>query len=198
MPTDIRVKSAKPQSTLRKRANQLGLHLSVYLSGSKLCNLHFLFAGLVLCFSMPLLAEPTVDLVRIFKSDHKLQLISSGHVLKEFKIALGGNPIGHKMQEGDGKTPEGLYVLDYKKSDSAFYKAFHISYPNPVDIASAKSRGVNPGGAIMIHGQKNGFGWLSRLSQRFDWTNGCVALHNSDMDTLWASVKEGTQVEIRP
>jgi murein L,D-transpeptidase YafK len=151
--------------------------------------MRFIFAGLLLCFSMPLLADPNVDLVRILKSDHKLQLVSAGHVLKEFKIALGGNPIGHKMQEGDGKTPEGLYILDYKKSDSAFHKAFHISYPNSVDTASAKYRGVNPGGAIMIHGQKNGFGWLSRLSQRFDWTNGCVALHDSDMDILWASVK---------
>lgn len=172
--------------------------MSLYSSGSKLWQMRFLFAGLLLCFSMPVLAQPTVDQVRILKSDRKLQLVSAGHVLKEFKIALGGNPIGHKMQEGDGKTPEGLYILDYKKSDSAFYKAFHISYPNSVDTASAKSRGVNSGGAIMIHGQKNGLGWLSRLSQRFDWTNGCVALHDSDMDILWGSVQEGTQVEIRP
>ncbi len=198
MPTDIRVKSTKPQSTQHKRVDERGLHFSLYPSGSKLCHMRFIFAGLLYFFSMPLLADPNIELVRILKSDHKLQLVSAGHVWKEFKIALGGNPIGHKMQEGDGKTPEGLYILDYKKSNSAFYKAFHISYPNSVDTASAKSRGVNPGGAIMIHGQKNGFGWLSQLSQRFDWTNGCVALHDSDIDILWASVKEGTQVEIRP
>lgn len=143
-------------------------------------------------------AEPAIDLVRVIKSEHKLQLISSGVVRQEFHVVLGSNPKGHKTQEGDGKTPEGIYTLDYKKSDSAFYKAFHVSYPNANDVASAKSRGVNPGGQIMIHGQKNGFGWLASLSQYFDWTNGCIALKNEDMDTLWSSVKEGTKIEIKP
>jgi murein L,D-transpeptidase YafK len=100
------------------------------------------------------------------------------------------------MQEGDGRTPEGTYILDFKKPDSAFYKAIHISYPDFNDIASAKARGVNPGGQIMIHGQKNGLGWLSFISQRFDWTNGCVALSNADMEVLWSIVKQGTKVEI--
>ena len=143
-------------------------------------------------------AEPLADLVRVFKSERKLQTLSEGKVLHEFHIALGSNPKGHKMQEGDERTPEGTYILDYKKSDSAFYKAIHISYPNANDIASAKTRGVSPGGQIMIHGQMNGLGWLSFISQRFDWTNGCVALTNADMETLWSSVKQGTKVEIRP
>ncbi len=102
------------------------------------------------------------------------------------------------MQEGDGKTPEGIYKLDLKKSDSAFHKAFHISYPDTNDMVTAKARGVKPGGNIMIHGQKNGLGWLSFASQHFDWTNGCIALTNSEIDVMWEIVKEGTRVEIYP
>lgn len=98
------------------------------------------------------LAQSTVDLVRVVKSDRKLMLFSEGKIIREFKVALGSNPNGHKQQEGDGRTPEGNYTLDYKKSDSAFYKAIHISYPNAHDVASAKQRAVNPGGKIMIHG----------------------------------------------
>lgn len=143
-------------------------------------------------------AEPTADLVRVLKSEHKLQLVTAGKVVREFKVALGGNPSGHKQQEGDGRTPEGIYTLDYKKPDSAFYRAIHISYPNSADIASAKARGVSPGGAVMIHGQKNGLGWLSFISQRLDWTNGCIALDNADMDIVWAAVREGTKIEIIP
>ena len=153
---------------------------------------------LLLCISGLVSAAPLADLVRVFKSERKLQILSEGKVLHEFHIVLGGNPKGHKMQEGDERTPEGTYILDYKKSDSAFYKAIHISYPNAYDIASARARGVNPGGQIMIHGQKNNLGWLSFIGQRFDWTNGCVALSNADMETLWPTVKPGTKVEIRP
>lgn len=143
-------------------------------------------------------AQSKVDLVRVLKSERKLELVSSGKVLKEFRIALGSNPDGHKQQEGDGRTPEGIYALDYKKSDSAYYKAIHVSYPNAVDTALAKARGVSPGGQIMIHGQKNGLGWLSFISQRMDWTQGCVALSNDDMETVWKLVDVGTKIEIRP
>lgn len=143
-------------------------------------------------------AQSKIDLVRVLKSERKLELVSGGKVLKEFKIALGSNPGGHKQQEGDGRTPEGIYTLDYKKSDSAYYKAIHVSYPNEVDTSSAKARGVSPGGQIMIHGQKNGLGWLSFISQRMDWTQGCVALSNDDMDMVWKLVDVGTKIEIRP
>lgn len=161
-------------------------------------SIRLLIALVLACLSGFANSESAVDLVRVQKADHKLQLISTGAVLYEFKVALGANPRGHKSQEGDGKTPEGLYVLDYKKADSAFHKAIHISYPNTNDVVSAKARGVSPGGQVMIHGQKNGLGWLSFISQRFDWTNGCVALSNQDMDTLWGLVKEGTKIEILP
>ena len=103
-------------------------------------------------------AQTPVDLVRVIKSERKLMLIADGKVIHEFKVALGGNPKGHKQQEGDKRTPEGRYMLDYKKADRAFYRAIHVSYPNSGDVASAKKRGVSPGGLIMIHGQQNGFG----------------------------------------
>ena len=144
------------------------------------------------------LAQLSVDFVRVVKSERKLMLLSGGQVIREFKVALGGNPAGHKQQEGDQRTPEGSYTLDYKKSDSAFYKAIHISYPNPDDMAAAKERGVRPGGQIMIHGQKNDPGRFAFLSEFVNWTNGCIALKNDEMDELWGQVTEGTKIEILP
>ena len=143
-------------------------------------------------------AQAPVDWVRVIKSERKLMLFSEGKVIHEFKVALGGKPKGHKRQEGDKRTPEGRYTLDYKKADSAFYKAIHISYPNPDDVAAAKKRGVSPGGLIMIHGQQNGLGWLGFLSRRRDWTEGCIALKNYEMDIVWNLIREGTQIEILP
>ena len=118
--------------------------------------------------------------------------------MHKFHVIFGANPKGHKTQEGDERTPEGKYKLDYKKPNSAFHKAIHISYPNATDVAVAKSHGVRPGGNVMIHGQKNGLAWLSLASQRFNWTNGCVALSDDDMDIVWSLVKEGTPIEIKP
>jgi murein L,D-transpeptidase YafK len=143
-------------------------------------------------------AQSSVDFVRVVKSERKLILFSEGKVVQEFKIALGGNPVGHKQQEGDLRTPEGSYILDYKKSDSAFYKAIHISYPNEHDIAAAKQRGVRPGGRIMIHGQKKRAGRFAFLSEFVDWTKGCIALKNEEMDVLWDLIAEGTKIEILP
>jgi len=144
------------------------------------------------------LAQLPVDFVRVVKSERKLMLFSGGQVIREFKVVLGGNPRGHKQHEGDQRTPEGSYTLDYKKSDSVFYKAIHISYPNEDDMAAAKERGVNPGGQIMIHGQKNVSGRLAILSELIDWTNGCIALKNEEMDELWGQITEGTKIEILP
>ena len=138
------------------------------------------------------------DKVLVVKSESKLYLLKNEKTIGEFKAAFGANPKGHKQQEGDERTPEGEYILDYKKSDSAFYKAIHISYPNEKDKKRAKEAGVNPGGLIMIHGQKNGLGWFSWLTQNFNWTDGCVAVSNSDMDKVWESVNVGTPIEIKP
>ena len=138
-----------------------------------------------------------VDLVLVDKSEKKMYLLSGGKQIKVYHVVFGSNSKGHKLQEGDERTPEGKYVLDYKKADSSFYKAIHISYPNEEDKANAKKMGVSPGGLIMIHGQKNGYGWLSWLMQRFNWTKGCIAVTNSEMDEIWQLVKVGTPIEIR-
>lgn len=139
-----------------------------------------------------------VDSVLVNKSEKKMYLLSQGRKVREYPVIFGENPKGHKQQQGDERTPEGRYVLDYKKSDSSFYKAIHISYPNQKDRARAKKKGVDPGGLIMIHGQKNGLGWLSWLSQNFNWTNGCIAVTNREMDEIWGLVKTGTPIEIQP
>lgn len=153
---------------------------------------------LLLLMSGNALAIEKADMVLVVKSESKLYLLKNGKVLGEYRAAFGANPKGHKQQEGDERTPEGRYVLDFKKDDSAFYKAIHISYPNEADKKRARQAGVRPGGAIMIHGQKNGLGWLSWISQYFNWTNGCIAVSNSAMDEIWEAVGAGTPIEIRP
>ncbi len=148
----------------------------------------------VTCFGY----EKKIDTVVVQKSEHKLSLFAHGQLITHYHVTFGANPKGHKQQEGDEKTPEGRYILDYKKENSAFYKAIHISYPNDNDKANANKLGVNAGGLIMIHGQKNGFGWLSWFSQWFNWTDGCIAVTNADMDDIWRLVNEGTPIIIQP
>jgi len=135
--------------------------------------------------------------VIVDKSDRKLYLFYHNQLIASYHISLGRYPKGPKRVEGDKKTPEGKYVLDFKKENSSYYRAIHISYPNSSDIEYAKKLGKSPGGAIMIHGQPNGWGWLSPIMQRFDWTSGCIALSNKDMDEIWKLVKLGTPIIIR-
>ncbi|MDF3032057.1 MAG: hypothetical protein K0R03_2615 [Moraxellaceae bacterium] len=156
-----------------------------------------LLAALLL-LPLPVAARELADRVLVDKSERRLYLYRKQTLLAAFPVAFGANPRGHKQQEGDERTPEGRYVLDYRKADSAYYKSIHISYPAARDIAAAKKRGVPPGGFVMIHGQRNGFGWAAFLTQRFDWTNGCIALRNADMEVVWQSVQAGTPIEIRP
>lgn len=141
---------------------------------------------------------PKADLVLVKKSERKMYLIKNDKPFREYKVAFGAKPEGHKQQEGDERTPEGKYILDYKKSDSAFYKAIHISYPNEQDKKRAREKGINPGGLIMIHGQKNGFGWFGFITQSFNWTDGCIAVKNFEMDEIWTSVNVGTPIIIEP
>lgn len=143
-------------------------------------------------------ANQKADFVLVDKSERRLYLYRQNRPFATFPVAFGANPAGHKQQEGDERTPEGRYTLDYKKADSGYYRAIHISYPNRGDAAAARRRGVSPGGFVMIHGQKNGFGWASFLTQRFNWTNGCVALSDDHMEAVWQSVAVGTPIEIRP
>lgn len=142
--------------------------------------------------------EPKIDAVLVKKSEKKMYLLAEGKLIKEFNVVFGANPEHHKQKEGDERTPEGKYILDYKKENSSFYKAIHISYPNEDDKTHAEHLGVNPGGSIMVHGQKNGLGWLSWISQRFNWTDGCIAVTNKEIDEIWELVNEGTPIEIQP
>jgi murein L,D-transpeptidase YafK len=154
---------------------------------------------IALFFAGPSFAsDAKVDSVLVKKSEGKMYLLADGRPVKEYKVVFGANPEGHKQKKGDEKTPEGKYFLDYKKKDSSYYRAIHISYPNAEDIARAKAAGVNPGGQIMIHGQRNGLGWLSWVAQWFNWTDGCIAVTNAEMEEIWGQVKVGTPIEIKP
>ena len=143
------------------------------------------------------------DLVTVVKSERKMYLSCKGKILKKYDISLGGNPIGHKEVQGDQKTPEGNYKLDYFKPNSSYYKALHISYPNRKDTLNARKMGKSPGGAIMIHGQPNHKkiekSFLDRFFKRNnDWTAGCIALENDEMDEVLRLVKVGTPISIKP
>ncbi len=138
------------------------------------------------------------DVVLVTKSERRLDLVNQDGIFASFTVTFGAKPVGHKKMQGDERTPEGHYILDYKNSNSKFYKSIHISYPNSEDRANARRRGVDPGGDIMIHGQKNGMGWASPIAQFFLWTDGCIALSDKDMDQVWAAVDPGTPIEIKP
>ena len=140
----------------------------------------------------------SVDRILIEKSARRLMLISQGEVFKTYKIALGGNPIGPKERQGDNKTPEGTYLIDARNRDSRFYLSLHISYPNERDKNRAKKLGVSPGGDIMIHGIKNGFSWVGDVHAEVDWTKGCIAVTNEEIEEIAKLAPNVTIVEIRP
>lgn len=158
---------------------------------------HALF-GLILLFPAICLGMDKADFVVVKKSESRLYLMTEGRVIKKYPVSFGSNPKGHKYQKGDKRTPEGFYFLDYKKEDSAFYKSIHISYPNETDIKQAIKRGLDPGGMIMIHGQPNDHVQLSIASNKYNWTDGCIALTNKDMDEVWQAVEDGTPIRILP
>ncbi|MGH8528813.1 MAG: L,D-transpeptidase family protein [Nevskiales bacterium] len=141
---------------------------------------------------------PRADRVLVDKSDRRLSLMRSGEVIKTYRISLGGNPSGHKQREGDERTPEGLYKLNSRNSRSRFFRSLHISYPNAEDRAQARAQGVSPGGDIMLHGSPNGWGWLAGFLALWDWTDGCIAVHDGAIQEIWQAVPDGTPIEIRP
>ncbi|EKO3485961.1 L,D-transpeptidase family protein [Vibrio fluvialis] len=150
---------------------------------------------LLLLFSCSTLAD--VELVKVDKSKRRMYLIDDGQVIREFRIALGKSPKGHKQQEGDQRTPEGRYYLDFVTEHSHFYRSMHISYPNLRDKHHAETLGVDPGGEIKIHGLKTGYAGSPEFIQSFDWTNGCIAITNQEMDEFLSLVKIGTPIEIQ-
>lgn len=161
-----------------------------------------LLLGAVVTTAMPGVSVtgefPVADKVLIEKSERKLHLLKNGVSFRSFDIALGIRPVGDKMQEGDFMTPEGTYRLDSRNSQSDFFLAIHVSYPNQQDRRNAKRIGVNPGGAIMIHGQPNSPTKSEVYYRTQDWTNGCIAVSNSDMIDIWLMTTDDTLIEIRP
>jgi murein L,D-transpeptidase YafK len=130
------------------------------------------------------------DLVVVSKKRREMVLLRGENVLRTYRIALGREPAGPKRQEGDGRTPEGRYTIDYRNAHSKFHLSLHISYPDAADVARARAAGVDPGGDIMIHGLKDG------VRMEGDWTQGCIAVTDEEMDELWGLVEEGTAIWI--
>jgi len=141
---------------------------------------------------------PMADRVVIEKATRQLHLLQKGKIFRTFEIALGIAPVGDKKQEGDFKTPEGNYLLDARNPNSEFFLSIHVSYPNIVDRREAASEGIDPGGAIMIHGQPNEPTRSEAYYRTQDWTNGCIAVSNSDMIDIWLMTGANTPIEIKP
>ncbi len=144
------------------------------------------------------LRKEPADRVLIEKKERRLTLFSKGEVIKAYKIALGGNPNGPKERQGDNKTPEGTYIIDSRNRNSSYHLSLHISYPNERDKRRARELGVSPGGDIMIHGLKNGFSQVGNSHTAADWTKGCIAVTDDEIEEIEKLVPDGTAVEIRP
>jgi murein L,D-transpeptidase YafK len=138
------------------------------------------------------------DRVLVLKNERRMILMKNGGILRSYRVALGRQPIGQKSCRGDSRTPEGSYVLDRRNLNSRFHRSIHISYPSSTDIANARKNGLDPGGNVMIHGLPKGFEDLGKLQSMRDWTKGCIAVSNNEMDEIWAMVPDGTPIEIRP
>ena len=152
----------------------------------------------------PQVQPPTsgmADRVVMKKAERRLYLMQGDRPIRAYEIALGTRPAGHKRLEGDGRTPEGRYILDSRNARSRYYKSLHLSYPNARDRIWARARGGNPGGLIMIHGQPNGRAELGRAGLAAgvrDWTFGCIAVSNLALDDIWSLTVDGTPIEILP
>ena len=136
--------------------------------------------------------------VLVKKGERRLYLLNGDDKVRSYRISLGENPVGHKLYEGDERTPEGTYLLDWRNSNSDFYKSMHISYPSQEDKELAAAWGLDPGGSIMIHGLPNNAGDLAFAFTGLDWTDGCIAVTNEEMDEIWTLVDDGTPIRIVP
>jgi murein L,D-transpeptidase YafK len=146
----------------------------------------------------PLPAGTTIDRIVVEKSARRLSMFRDGNQTKTYRIALGRNPVGAKQVEGDMKTPEGIYKIDGRNRQSSFHLALHISYPSGEDDIRAAAHGVSAGFDIMIHGIRNGRGWIGAFHRWNDWTAGCIAVTDEEIEELWRVTPDGTIIEIRP
>ena len=168
-----------------------------------------LFAGLILICALaiylyahhnwnPLPAATTIDRIVVEKSARRLSIFRDGNQIKTYRIALGRNPVDAKREEGDMKTPEGIYKIDGRNPRSSFHLALHVSYPSEEDAERAAARGVSAGFDIMIHGIQNGRGWIGAFHRWNDWTAGCIAVTDEEIEELWRVTPDGATIEIRP
>jgi murein L,D-transpeptidase YafK len=180
-------------SVVRDKMRQLNISK---LSILALCILKLLSPMRLLADDSALQPSAKADRVIVLKAERKLILMKGDEVLKSYRVSLGGTPLGPKTRQGDSRTPEGKYFLDRHNSKSHYYKSIHISYPNANDLARARKLGVPPGGDLFVHGLPNGFhGSAKDLG---DWTDGCVAVTDPEMDEIWRAVADGTPIEIKP
>jgi murein L,D-transpeptidase YafK len=146
--------------------------------------------------SLPMSVQ--ADLLVVEKEQRQLIAYSHGVELRRYSVSLGGAPIGPKTRQGDGRTPEGRYLIDHHNPLSGFHRALHVAYPSAADSARARAGGYDPGGEIMVHGLKNGLGWVGRAHRFADWTVGCIAVTNPEIEELYRIVPDGTPIEIKP
>lgn len=146
----------------------------------------------------PLAPGARADRIVVLKAQRRLELYAGAKLLKSYRVSLGGHPIGPKQQEGDKRTPEGLYAVELHKPDSSFHLALKVSYPSAADRLAAEKRGVSPGGDIMIHGLSNRMGFIGRLQRWLDWTAGCIAVTNPEIEEIYRAAPDGTPIDIRP
>lgn len=143
-------------------------------------------------------AQPHANAIVVHKKERTMELVHAGQVIKTYKVALGGEPVGPKARQGDHRTPEGAYVIDSRNAHSQFHRSLHISYPNVADKERARKLGVPTGGDIYIHGLPNGYGFIGAAHRARDWTDGCIAVTDQEIEEIWRLVDNGTPVEIRP
>lgn len=173
---------------------------------AKMCCLLKRILGPAICLGLALGIAPAVpagatekvDQVVVMKKARRMTLLSAGRVVRAYTISLGDNPRGHKTRQGDERTPEGLYKIDYRNLNSRYHLSLHISYPNAADRERAAALGVDPGGMIMIHGSPNHWQWAEGVLKQRDWTNGCIAVSNAEIEEIWELVADGTPIEIKP
>jgi len=182
----MEIQQAKAAAAGRRKWRVIGLLLVLACTGAACAEAHAAAGAL------------KADSVLILKKDHLLELLAGGKAIRTYKVALGQGGLAAKQQEGDARTPEGRYIIDARNADSHYHRALHVSYPNAEDRKRAAKLGVAPGGAIMIHGLPNGKGWVGAGHRLYDWTLGCIAVTDEEIDEIWELVPVGTPVEIRP
>lgn len=192
MPEIHRHHNQYPTKVIKPRASRWRLLLLVVTATGLIFNGQLFGAG------KKINPVQKADYVKVFKAERKMVLLHNGKTIKQYQISLGDNPLGHKQQQGDERTPEGIYTIDYRNPKSSYHLSLHINYPNQEDKRSAAKRGVNPGGDIFIHGLPNGMSALRRMFIGRDWTDGCIAVNNDEIEEIWRMVKDGTRIEILP